>query len=134
MMKFFSKSLTLWGYHTATQILNPGLHSNLGIKKVTLAFCFDNTNSTSFYLNGHFPFFSSLWNVIFVIIYVCKKIVFLGDYKAITQSVLKQHKLRMHEGTIPDKVLPRHVCDICVGVKYWKQMCQFDRKITILPL
>ena len=40
-------------------------------------------------------------------------IFFPGDYKAITQSVLKQHKLRMHEGTIPDKVLPRHVCDMC---------------------
>ena len=40
-------------------------------------------------------------------------IFFSGDYKAITQSVLKQHKLRMHEGTIPDKVLPRHVCDMC---------------------
>ena len=40
-------------------------------------------------------------------------IFFSGEYKAITPSVLKQHKLRMHEGTIPDKVLPRHVCDIC---------------------
>ena len=35
------------------------------------------------------------------------------DYRAITQSVVNQHKMRMHEGSIPDKILPKHVCDIC---------------------
>ena len=35
------------------------------------------------------------------------------DYKAITQSVVNQHKMRMHPGSIPNKVLPKHVCDIC---------------------
>ena len=35
------------------------------------------------------------------------------DYKAITQSVVNQHKMRMHEGSMPDKVLPKHVCEIC---------------------
>ena len=37
----------------------------------------------------------------------------LCDYKAITQSVVNQHKLRMHEGSMPDKILPKHVCEIC---------------------
>lgn len=35
------------------------------------------------------------------------------DYKAITQGIVNQHKMRMHEGSIPDRVLLRHVCDIC---------------------
>ena len=35
------------------------------------------------------------------------------SYRAITQSIVNQHKLRMHEGSMPDKVLPKHVCEIC---------------------
>jgi hypothetical protein len=37
----------------------------------------------------------------------------LCEYKAITQSIVNQHKMRMHEGSIPNKVLPKHVCDTC---------------------
>ena len=37
----------------------------------------------------------------------------LCDYKAITQGTVKQHMMRMHAESMPDKVLPKHVCDIC---------------------
>lgn len=35
------------------------------------------------------------------------------SYRAITQSIVNQHKLRMHEGSMPDKVIPNFVCEIC---------------------
>ena len=35
------------------------------------------------------------------------------SYRAITQSIVNQHKLRMHEGSMPDKVVPNYVCDVC---------------------
>lgn len=37
----------------------------------------------------------------------------LCEYRAITQSIVNQHKMRMHEGSMPHKVLPKHVCEIC---------------------
>ncbi len=37
----------------------------------------------------------------------------LCDYRAITKSIVNQHKLRMHEGSIPDRVQPKHVCEVC---------------------
>lgn len=37
------------------------------------------------------------------------------SYKAISQSIITAHALRMHEEfrKKSDKVLPKHVCDIC---------------------
>lgn len=37
----------------------------------------------------------------------------LCDYRSVTQSAVNQHKMRMHEGSMPHMVLPSHVCEIC---------------------
>ena len=49
------------------------------------------------------------------------------DYRAISQAMVTQHALRMHEEfrKLSDKVLPTHVCDICgksfkVSMDIWR--------------